>query len=138
MVANPARSEQSLVVAGREHKLLYTHHALALLEAQLGRSVLEIATSLMHMRFGFREVHACVLAGLEGWRVKHNPDAEPWTLERVHDLLDLLEDATVARDITSAALEHAGRRMFPDLMPTDEDDDAPKAMASTTGSEASA
>lgn len=133
MVSNRHRSETTLEVNGKVYHLLFTHHALALMEELLGRSILEIGAQLTYMRFGFRETNAAVLAGLEGWRRKHAPGTEAWTMSRVTDLLDDLEDGTQAREVARQAIEHASERMFPDLLPSEDDGD-PKAMTATGGS----
>ena len=108
------RLDVELNIDGTTYILRYTNAALALAEKWTGKQVGELAMMVGAGRFGFFDLTRLVAAGLEGARRKLRLAPQPWTVEKVEDLL---EDAGSFEQVALPVVEAfnaALRKWFPD------------------------
>jgi hypothetical protein len=107
------RQDVELTVGDTTYLLRFTHSALVQAEKLTGENIQQLALKLFARQFGFAEIAALTCAGLEGARRKLRLGGQPWTAQKVSDLLDDADDFDQIAGPVSDAFEAALRRWFP-------------------------
>ena len=102
------RAEQTIDADGREVRLLYTNRALADIEQQTGKSVIQIAQGFTAGNSGITDVAHALRAGMEAHRRDSRVGGKPVTMEDAYQVMDAVGFAEVAAVVMGAVAEVIG------------------------------
>jgi len=113
-----ARGSTTFFVGDQEIRVLYTNRALAEIEANLNKSIVEISQGFSDGKTGIREVATMLRFGMEASRRDMRDGGRSVTMDDAYKILDELGFAEIAAAIIPAIVDM--------LTPKTEDDDTPK------------